>query len=534
VTRHARALGIPPGSIEPITFYAFASAAEQKRLVGTSSASFTKPWRRTLSLSFDRVEGTLDHELAHIVLAPYGNVLGISWSNGILEGAAVALEHADDARMLDAHARAAYNAGLAPPIGRLMSATGFASQRSSLSYMLAGSFCRWLIDTYGARRFRDAYASGALEPAYGRTIEQLEREWRTHLSSLEPTPPAMALTTRYLYAGGSFFAQRCLRRLATLSGEGFRALAEERYDEALDRFRRSLEEGITSSARAGIVRALHGAGRFRELLDSMAVYERDTAGYWTLPYGVEVSDAMAARGAPERERAARLRHVLTSAGEEWTRVRAGLRLLLASRDTTSWLWDSTSALMLRSFSATMSPLARFAILADVRARIDRRRPAWRLREELVRLMQAMLIARQNPRLAIVVAEARPPTGDSPIHSGGALPAHTDPDSFDRMADQLPDTLSDTYAYVRAELWRGLLDAAIVAAIDVRGRVDAPRVERVMLSAYSALQVDRLAAGDLVGPERPRSTAESFMEYLRTYGAIDPWARTLSTRGAPRR
>src|SRR5207253_2845968 len=54
VHEHAQALHLDENKIEPITFYAYSSAEEQKRLVGTSSASFTKPWRRTVNMTFDR------------------------------------------------------------------------------------------------------------------------------------------------------------------------------------------------------------------------------------------------------------------------------------------------------------------------------------------------------------------------------------------------------------------------------------------------------------------------------------------------
>lgn len=496
VRRHARALGIRMRAIAPITFYAYSSGAEQKRLVGTSSASFTKPWRRTMNLSFDRVETTLEHELVHVVLEPYGNVLGISWSTGILEGAAVALEHGDDVTMLHRHARAAYDMELAPPVERLMSATGFASHRSSLSYMVAGSFCRWLIDNYGKDRFLRSYASGSLADRYPRTFEHLADEYGAFLATLPPTDPSLETTVRYLYSGGSFFLQRCLRRIATLTGEGYRALADDRYDDALARFDESLALGITSGARAGVIRTLHAAGRYGDLVDSMRVYiDRDSLGTQLLPYLIELSDAQASVGG---DRVETLTEALRTGGDEWTRVRAALRLLLT--DGTAGAvssGDSVATAMLEYFRRPMTIAARVSLLTT----IEKSAASEGASQRLLSLMRASQLVRATPLLAVSSIDLSGVTPDTSRLAGYASSA-------------LMRTLNDGFAM---RIWS-----------DGQLTPDERRESLRWINAayrYPSPAPRSQWPQELVLAERPHGTFAAFLQHLDWHGVVEtPRAR----------
>ncbi|MCC7439520.1 MAG: hypothetical protein IT211_13600 [Armatimonadetes bacterium] len=289
---HAQTLGLTAQEIEPVTLYLFSSPEEQQLLVGTSSASFTKPWKRELCQTFGRIEVSLKHELAHLALARYGAVLGISINQGLLEGGAVALEGSWGMWGLHRYARAIGDFQLGPPVPEVMTTSGFSRQKASLAYVMAGSFCKWLIDTYGAERFRQAYGWGDFLEAYGKPLDTLSAEYARFIAALPPTPERYRPTVRYLFGGGSFFAQRCLRNIATLNAVGYDALAEQRWGKALQAFRESESEGgISYGARGGIIRALYGQQRWRELIDSCNAWGRDTASYPLLPLLIEQGDA---------------------------------------------------------------------------------------------------------------------------------------------------------------------------------------------------------------------------------------------------
>jgi hypothetical protein len=140
-------------------------------------------------------------------------------------------------------------------------------------------------------RYLRAFPWADFEEGYGKTLSQLSGEYRQFIDSLPPPDPRLKPTMRYLFGGGSFFFQKCLRRIGALNGAGFEAIAEERYDDALVRFEESLEEGINYGARAGILQALVGLGRSRALLDSSIAFAKDTASYPLLPYLIERGDA---------------------------------------------------------------------------------------------------------------------------------------------------------------------------------------------------------------------------------------------------
>lgn len=393
----AEMLGIPESRIEPVTLYLYGSSGEEKRLVGTSSAAFTKPWARTLNMSFGGVGGTLRHELAHVMLAPYGNPLGISVSQGLLEGSAMALENDYLWRTLHEYARAMYEFNLAPSPEAIMGVGGFSSRRASVSYVLAGSFSRWLIERYGMQRYLEAFPWGDFDDAYGRSLGELSTEYRAFIDSLPPPPAAQRAAMRYLFGGGSFFFQKCLRRIGSLNGAGFDALAQERYERALERFRESLEHGINYGARAGVLQSLAGLGRYRELLDSCKAYAADTAGYPLLPYVIEQGDALWALGdtAGARRMYDSMLALDVSRGLS---LRAALRMYFLGGDST------VQPIMRTYFTRPMKLLQRLAVLEQAQASAAHQQV-----REILALMRATLSARQFPltslgRLASVMRD----------------------------------------------------------------------------------------------------------------------------------
>lgn len=358
ITELAGSLGMPQQQIEPVTIYLYASAAEEKRLVGTSSAAFTKPWARTLNMSFASVGSTLRHELAHVMIAPYGNrLLGVSISQGLIEGSAMALENDYLWRSLHQYVRIMYSFSLAPPAEQIMSVGGFSSRRSSVSYVLAGSFSRWLIDRYGMPKYLEAFPWADFDGVYGKSLHQLSEEYRAFIDSLPAPDSSQLATARHLFGGGSFFFQKCLRRIGTLNAAGYEALAEERYTLALERFRGSIEEGINYGARAGVLRALAGQGSYRELLDSSTSYALDTASYPLLPYLIERGDAHWALGDTASARKL-YDSVLALDVSQALSLRAALRVRFMSADT------ALAGLMRVYFTRPTGRLQRLLLLSD--------------------------------------------------------------------------------------------------------------------------------------------------------------------------
>lgn len=125
-------------------------------------------------------DGALLHEMVHIY-APNDNRF-------LAEGLAVYLHHKlagnrafpNFGKALDAEARERLsqiesldrlNAVRTPrPLGSVLN--------EQSAYIFAGSFVGFLIEKYGLPEFRKLYESGTYESAYGKSLRELEKEWR--------------------------------------------------------------------------------------------------------------------------------------------------------------------------------------------------------------------------------------------------------------------------------------------------------------------------------------------------------------------
>jgi hypothetical protein len=229
----------PPGKLE--SFY-FADREQKGRWMGARDVEMAKPWRHEIYLdhrSFPHV--SLRHEIAHAVASEFGDpifgvaarrVLGVPvmFSPGLIEGLAVAVDWpGGDYGRLTPHenVRALEQMGLTPSIRALLS-LGFLATSSQRSYQTAGSFVRFLLDTYGAPALRRLYrAGGDFEGAYGKSLGALELEWQAFIHTIA-LPPDVVEGSRERFRTGSVFARPCPHAVA--AGRERAAEAEARGD----------------------------------------------------------------------------------------------------------------------------------------------------------------------------------------------------------------------------------------------------------------------------------------------------------------
>ena len=152
----------------------------------------------------------LKHELAHVVAAEMapgplhitarGALLPVP---GLIEGAAVAAAWEGESEATPHQwSRAMLDAGMAPRVSTL-AGLGFFASASVTAYTAAGSFCRWLHDSYGAERFRRLYATGDFEGAYGRPLTALERSWHGFLRTVPVSERTQRRSSRTASSGRS-------------------------------------------------------------------------------------------------------------------------------------------------------------------------------------------------------------------------------------------------------------------------------------------------------------------------------------------
>ncbi|HEX4422543.1 MAG TPA: hypothetical protein VH165_31730, partial [Kofleriaceae bacterium] len=160
-------LGVAPaGKLR--SFY-FADHDQKARWFGARDVEMAKPWRREIYLDHRGFpHGSLRHEIAHAVASAFGDPPfdvaarhGVFVNPGLIEGLAVAIDWPGSYDRPTPHeaVRAMQDLGVQPAIGRLLSLEFF-SVSSARGYTTAGSFLRYLLDTYGAAKLRVLYGSG--------------------------------------------------------------------------------------------------------------------------------------------------------------------------------------------------------------------------------------------------------------------------------------------------------------------------------------------------------------------------------------
>ena len=269
--------------------YVYGSAEQRGRLMGARSTLIARIWQGEMHITWGGPgDETLAHELAHLFLYRAGRgPLRLSSRGGVLplmglvEGAATAAAWGAEGLTYHGWARALMELGLAPDPSRTLNAAGFWASNSRVVYTLYGSFCRFLIDTYGPAPFLEAYGAGAFERAYGEPLEVLLRQWTLFLEGIELTEGQLA-EARLRYDRPALVARRCARSVATDLESAERAVRQRETAEA----ERCYERVLRASPGDGTVRLRIASGLVRmreeaaaaELLDEVLAAPWSSAG----------------------------------------------------------------------------------------------------------------------------------------------------------------------------------------------------------------------------------------------------------------
>lgn len=257
----------------PIQIYIYPSGKSMFEYVGTRVASIAKPWLSEVDIAKGHLQ-SLQHELTHVLLRQKGVYpFYASWSTGLTEGAAMSVEpEYDGIYTLDEHAARILQLHYATGVEQIMSFTGFAANASEKSYVLAGSFSRYLLSAYGPEKFDRVYASLDWQKEYGKPVDSLEAEWKRWLVPLmTPLTAADSAHFRYYYDRVSIIFDPCLRRIGKLDRRAASAYGKNRFEEAKQLYTSAIEEGGGIEPLNGLSNAflqLHQPGAALSVLDT--------------------------------------------------------------------------------------------------------------------------------------------------------------------------------------------------------------------------------------------------------------------------
>lgn len=224
--------GAPAGRV---TVWLYRTADEKQRWVGAQHTQFSKPWRREVHVNEAPFpHPVIKHELVHAMAAPLGRWpfgvtatrFGLSPYIGIVEGLAVAGDNPVDELTLHEWAAAMTRQQLLPDVRVLLRPAGFYSAPASRAYTSAGSFLRWLGETWGGQKLRALYHEGDFAGIYGRPLAELVTDWEHFLQTVPLNEAAVNLAFAR-FKQGSLFDRACAREVASVSAEANALLRDD-------------------------------------------------------------------------------------------------------------------------------------------------------------------------------------------------------------------------------------------------------------------------------------------------------------------
>ncbi len=258
-------------STETIESYVYPSASVKKNLMGAGSTNIAKPWTRQIHVTQQSLEGTLKHELVHVLAGEFGMpVIRANLNTALVEGLAMALEWNWGNRTLHQYAAALLRFDKLANVASILETSGFVTQSSSTSYVIAGSFCRYLIDRYGIRLMLQAYRGKSFYEVYGKKAIELADEWKGFLHDVEVDEQERDVVDVF-FRRPSIFGKVCARVIAARNAEAADAQRQNYFSHAANLYLQSYDESRGMESLAG-----HVASSFHGGNDSAVIAVLDT------------------------------------------------------------------------------------------------------------------------------------------------------------------------------------------------------------------------------------------------------------------
>jgi hypothetical protein len=201
-----------PGPDQKIKSYLYAHPWQKKRLVGAKFTSYVPVWldQDQLHIAKPQIEGSLKHELVHVMSKQFGNaIINASWSIGLIEGLAVAVDGGSSlTTTIDQMVASEKPYPNAEEIRASFSPLGFYGGRSGVNYTTGGSFVQYLMKNDPVSSLKKAYRTGRVSDAYPKGWEELVNGWHQHLDSVT-VDSLDRRRARQLFAIPSLFEQKC-------------------------------------------------------------------------------------------------------------------------------------------------------------------------------------------------------------------------------------------------------------------------------------------------------------------------------------
>ncbi len=273
---------------EKYVSFIFRDDEQKKKYFGSENADVAKPWLREVFTVADDYNSSLRHEIAHCFAGEFGwGIFDVAdnFNPALIEGTAVAGAPEYDLNDVHYMASLAYNNGFRIRLSDLFRGLNFFGQTSGLSYIYAGSFCRYLIDTYGIAKFKRLYSDINFPKIYNRDIDGLSSEYFRFISKAYKADNTNK--AEYYYGRKPIIYKVCPRYVADRLREAWNDYSEQKYNDALEGFNHILKLTNNYSALTGYANSLFKTGKRTEaisfLKEKINNYEK-TSYYYNIEF----------------------------------------------------------------------------------------------------------------------------------------------------------------------------------------------------------------------------------------------------------
>ncbi|MEE9429431.1 MAG: hypothetical protein V3V16_00200, partial [Melioribacteraceae bacterium] len=279
-------LGTEP--TQKIKSFLFESGAQKKRLFGANNADVAKLWMNQIYLNYNNYDNSLKHEIAHIFSAEFANgffKMPAMYNPGLLEGYAMAIENNYDDFDIDYLAKLAYKNGFKISLKNLFSNFSFFMQTSSITYIYAGSFIKYLVDNYGLEKVNEIYSTLNFEQIINKSLDELEI---VYFDYLEKLPIKGSKHKANLYFGRTPLVKKyCARATEKELKNSWEHVNEKHYTIALKKFEKIYEYSNSYNSLLGVVTCNNYLEQYSEsvnILENNIKSFQGSAHYYNLEF----------------------------------------------------------------------------------------------------------------------------------------------------------------------------------------------------------------------------------------------------------
>ncbi len=268
------------------TSFIFKNNDEKKKYFGSENADIAKPWLGETFTVADDYEVTLRHEIAHCFSGEFGwSIFRVAdkLDPALIEGAAVAGSPEYDLNDIDYMASLAYYNGYRVSLENLFSGLNFFKHSSGISYIYAGSFCKFLISSYGINKFKELYISTDFKRIYGKGIHQLSEDYYSSLSDKYKVTNKSAAD--YYYGRKPIIYKTCPRYIADRLKTAWNYYNQKDYTKSLELFTDILNLTDNYSALIGYSNSLFNTGKENK---AIAFLRKNLSGFRNTSYYYDI------------------------------------------------------------------------------------------------------------------------------------------------------------------------------------------------------------------------------------------------------